>query len=221
MNLKNGSLTCLIFAASMSAGTITYSDSGTFSAATPTSTYSAPNETWSLSYSGDTNPVVFGIQPGNYFSADFTGLAYSLNGSALAITPSNIEFFSSGDAGMFNLCMISTACDSGFYFQGPQMYTGSESAPTMVGGSFTSTSLAINTGTGYVTQPNTTVQGVASGVPEPSTFLTFFVGLLAVAGIRYSGLRIVERCRIMPVSVATHRCSGSGPAITTDRAIAL
>jgi hypothetical protein len=221
MKLATGSLACLIFAVSMSAGTITYSDSGTFSAATPTSTYSAPNETWSFSFTVDTNPVVFGVLPGDYFDVPFTGFTYSLNGSALAIIPANIEFFNSGDGGLFNLCMISTACDSGFYFQGPQMYTGPESAPKMVSGAFTSTSLAINTGTGYITQPNTTVQGVSSSVPEPSTLLTLITGLLALAGIRYSGLRIGERCRIIPVSVAAHRCSGSVPAITTERATAL
>jgi hypothetical protein len=222
MNFTNRSLAFLVFAASLSAGSITISDSGTFSAGTATSTYSAPNETWSFSFTVDTNPAVFGVLPGDYFSAPFTGFTYSLNGSSLAITPANIEFFSLGDEGLFNICMISTSCNSGFYFQGPQMYTGSESTPTMLSGRFTSTALAINTGAGYVTQPNTTVQAVDSSVPEPSTFLTLVAGLLALAaGIRYSGFRIVERCRIIPVSVATQRCSGSGPATITDRAIAL
>jgi hypothetical protein len=216
MNMAKCPLAFLAVAGSLSAGAITISDNGTFSAGTPTSTYSAPGETWAFSFTVATNPTVSGVLAGDYFSAAFTGFTYSLNGAALAITPSNIEFFNGGDGGLFNICMISTACNSGFYFSGPQMYTGSEFSPTMLSGMFTSTNLAINTGTGYVTQPNTTVQAVGSSVPEPSTFLTLFAGILALAvGTRY------WRCKIIPVSVATQTCSGSVPAITTDRATAL
>lgn len=62
-------------------------------------------------------------------------------------------------------CTALSLNDSG----GPQMYTGLESAPTLLTGGFTvHTTFAV--GTTLYTQPNTTVQ--AAAVPEPSTLLT-------------------------------------------------
>jgi hypothetical protein len=94
---------------------------------------------------------------------------------------------------MFNICFISTCTGianptNGFGFFGPQVYSGSESAPTMLTGDFTSATSGGGLpgfrlwagGTG-VAQPNVTVSGVAA--PEPST-MSLGAGLMAIAAAR-------------------------------------
>jgi hypothetical protein len=134
-------LTFLVFAASLSAGPITISDSGTFSGSTPTTTFSAPSETWSFAFTVASNPVVSNVIPngtlGGQFDVPFSGFTYSLNGSAVAVTPTEVTFFSAALGGMFEVCLTS-GCTDFLQFVGPQMYTGPQSAPTILTGLFTS-----------------------------------------------------------------------------------
>lgn len=178
----------LLLATGAFAGTITIADNGTFSASTQNTSFSGPSETWAFSFTVDSNPLVNPVNLGNYFGAAFSDFTYTLNGSPDAITPAEIAFFNTSEQGMFEICFLSTNCDDGFYLQGPQMYTGSESAPTISTGSFTSTTFDVGTNLDvdaiYVPQPNTTVIATASGVPEPSTLLTLCGGLLLLAGRR-------------------------------------
>jgi len=165
------------------AGIITYSDSGTFSAATPTTTFSGPNQTWSFSFQVDSSPVV-SVNPGFGFSPAFSNFSYTLAGSPVAVTPISISFFNAASGGGFGLLFSNTpAPGTVLSLNGsgsPQMYTGLDSAPTMLTGGFTVlTTFAV--GRTLYAQPNTTVQ--AAAVPEPSTLLTLAAGLLAV-GVR-------------------------------------
>ena len=166
------------------AGTILYSDNGTFSAATPTTTFSGPNRTWSFSFQVDSSPVV-SVNPGFGFSPVFSNFSYSLDGSPVAVTPTSLSFFNAASGGGFSFCLINTPApctalslnDSG----GPQMYTGLDSAPTMLTGGFAvHTTFAV--GRTLYTQPDTTVQ--AAALPEPSTLLMLAAGLLALRGRR-------------------------------------
>jgi hypothetical protein len=181
-------LTFFLFAASLSAGSIAISANGTFNGSAATSTFSAPNETYSFAFTVATNPAVSSVLAGAYFNAAFSGFTYFLNGSAVAITPADISFFSASDDGGLNICFLA-ACtgavspSDGIVIEGNQMYVGLESAPTMTTGSYTTTALDLHVTGGFSTQPNTTVQAVSS-VPEPSTFLMLGAGLLALAGRR-------------------------------------
>jgi PEP-CTERM motif len=166
------------------AGTITYTDSGTFTASTPTTTFSGPSETWAFSFQVDSSPVVSNPQSGMGFSPVFSNFSYILNGSSVAVTPTSLIFFNAALGGGFGFVFINTPSpgtalslnDVG----GPQMYTGLESAPTMLTGAFTlHTTFAL--GTALFTQPDSTVQ---AAVPEPSTLLTLAAGLLALGGRR-------------------------------------
>jgi len=166
------------------ASTITYSGSGTFSAATATTTFSGPNKTWSFSFQVDSGPVV-SVNPGFGFSPVFSNFGYTLDGSPIAVTPTSLSFFNAASGGGFAFCFINTPSPctalSLNNTGAPQMYTGPESAPTMLTGEFTlPTTVAV--GRTLYTEPNTTVQ--AAAVPEPSTLLTLAAGLLGLGGRR-------------------------------------
>ena len=58
----------LVFAlccVSAQAGTITYSDSGTFTALTPSTAFSGPSETWAFAFQANTHPTVLGSNGGD------------------------------------------------------------------------------------------------------------------------------------------------------------
>lgn len=167
------------------ASTIFYSDSGTFSALTPSSAFSAPSETWAFAFQIDSNPAVSDVSLGNVFVAAFSDFSYMLNGSPVAITPIRILFFNTVDGGGLGICFSGTPCANGFGItnssSGPQMYTGLESAPTMLSGEF-NLNTGVSVSSTIYSQANTTVQ--ATVVPEPSTLLPIAAGLLALGGRR-------------------------------------
>lgn len=169
------------------AGMIFYSDSGTFSASTASSEYSGPSTAWAFSFQADTNPTVLEFGNGGFDFA-FSNFSYSLNGSPVAITPTSIRFFTAANGGGFFICLGAQPCGNGVFpnglgtgFGAPQLYSGPNSAPTLLPGPFTSLPFGVVVdSTGYG-QANTTLQAAA---PEPSTFVALAAGLLALVGRR-------------------------------------
>jgi hypothetical protein len=167
------------------ASTILYTDSGTFSASTPSDAFgfSGPSETWAFSFEADSNPVVSDTGMGG-FSFAYSDFSFTLDGSPVAITPTFIRFFSGTNGGGFAICFDGTTfgtCSEGLATDGPQMYTGLPSAPTLTPGTFVQDGLGVISDSITYGEPNTTLVGTA--VPEPSTLLPLFGGLLAL-GIR-------------------------------------
>jgi hypothetical protein len=169
------------------AGTITYSDSGTFSSATPSSDFSGPSETWAFSFQADANPTVSDVGNGGFDFA-FSNFSYFLSGSPDAITPTAIRFFSLANGGGFFIC-FDTACGGGVFpnglgtgFGSPQFYTGMNSAPTLLPGPFSSLSFGVVVNSVEADLPNTTLQAVLS--PEPSTIWMLAGGLFALGSRR-------------------------------------
>ena len=165
------------------AATISYTDSGTFTAATPTAPFSGPSEAWAFAFQADSNPTVLESDAGSFDFA-FSNFSYSLNNSPVAIVPTFIRFGSSPNGGWL-MCLNGTPtnCLAGLSTlgAGPQMYTGTTSAPTLIPGAFTSTTFDFFLNhTLLFTQPNTTVLAVV--VPEPSTLLMLAGGLLVFGG---------------------------------------
>jgi hypothetical protein len=167
---------------------ISYSDSGTFTAATPSDAFgfSGPSETWAFGFQADRNPVVLESGMGG-FNFAFSDFSYSLDGSPVAITPTFIRFFSATNGGGFAICFngatVGTCTEAlaTATFGWPQMYRGTTAAPTLLTGAFTTDFAALVSSNAYA-QPNTTVQAT-SAVPEPSTLLTIAAALLAL-GVR-------------------------------------
>lgn len=153
--------------------TIFYSDSGTFTASTPSTSFSGPSETWAFSFEADSNQT-------DLESITFSDFTYSLDGSPDAITPTLITFGAFG--GGWQFCFTSP-CTSGLSTlgAGPQMYTGTTSAPTLIPGAFTSTEFVVYVDTTLLyVQPNTTL--TATATPEPSTLFPLAAGILALVG---------------------------------------
>lgn len=170
------------------AGIIAYSDSGTFSSSTPSDAFgfSGPGKTWAFSFLAASNPTVLESDVSG-FNFAFSSFSYSLNGSPVAITPTFIRFFPATNAGGWEVCFSGTnnsTCTEGFANEGPQMYTGTTSAPTLLPGAFTSTGAHASVGSTDFPfdEPNNTMLAVAT--PEPSTLLMLAVGLLALGGRR-------------------------------------
>ena len=185
----------LLLSASLSASTIIISASGTFTNLTASSPFSGPDETWSFSFDVDSQPAVSNVNPGNYFDVAFSDFSYFLDGSPVAITPVDIRFFNTSQLGGFNIC-FTVACSffnsptDGFEIQTPQMFKGSESAPTMSTGTFTSPYMDLYVDSNdyfevYGGRPVQTVTAAVVATPEPSTILILGAGfLLALAGRR-------------------------------------
>ena len=81
-----------LFPLAANAGTIFYSDSGTFSASTASSVFTGPSEAWAFSFQADTNPTPLFDVGGGGFSLTFSNFSYFLGGSPVAITPVFIRF---------------------------------------------------------------------------------------------------------------------------------
>lgn len=167
--------------ASAYADTITYSDSGRFSASTPSDSFgfSGPSETWAFSFQANVNPVIGDSGMGG-FSFAFSDFSYLLNGSPVAITPTFIRFFSGTNGGGFAICFDGTTfgtCSEGMATDGPQMYTGTTAAPTLIPGTFVQDGFGVISGSTTFAEPNTTLVGTA---PEPATLtlLTLALGVL-------------------------------------------
>jgi hypothetical protein len=172
------------------ADTILYSDSGTFTASTPSDAFafSGPSETWAFSFQADTQPAALDFGMGG-FNFPFSDFSYSLDGSPVSITPTFIHFFSAPNGGGFEICFNGTtvgSCTDGFatpiFPASPQMYSGATSMPTLTPGEFTDAFDVVVSSNVYA-QPNTTVLATATAVPEPSTLLTLATALLAL-GVR-------------------------------------
>lgn len=172
------------------AGTLlNVSATGTYAQLTPSSFFTAPNATWSLSFVTESNPSFSNAAPGTFFSPVLSSFTYSLNGVPMAITPDDISFWNVPANQPFmlslsvcwnSLCAGGTS--DGIAFDTNQLYTGSELSPTIVPGVYHTSEFFIDHGSSYA-EPNTTLT-IAAATPEPSVLLLMAVGLFALAAVR-------------------------------------
>ena len=157
-------------------GQYTVSESGVWGATAPTTTWSAPNASWSYSFVVNTNPVVSNYSLGNNFTAAFSNFTYTLNGSPVATTPASIVWYSSALSGLFNI-NFSTA--SFFQIFGSQAYSGPENSPTILRGTYPINAGSFFRSSGNADQPlsgSVTISGNPNPVPALSQ-----LGLIALA----------------------------------------
>ena len=151
------------------AGTLMVSGSGTWGPDAPTSTYTAPGDTWSFSFDVpnplDANPTSMA-----------TNFQYVLNGSPVSTTLSSVEFFASPDGGLFD---VNFTDGNSLNLYGAQVFSTSDLS--LIPGVY-SANIDINS---FVGPPAGIGSGTVTIVPEPSSIVSAGLGLLAVAGLAF------------------------------------
>jgi hypothetical protein len=190
-----------LFAVSLplSAALISVNTDGTFSSLTPNTAWTGADDTWSLTFDIDMNPVVSQVTVGSPttgggFDPVISNFVYELNGSPVNVSAVEVFYYNTDFAGLFSVCFCGCNLDvstyspvNGFTFFGPQAYSGSESAPTILTGPFTETNSTLGepgnevyvASTGYVQTLGTV--DLENTEPEPSTVALSTSGLLLLA----------------------------------------
>jgi hypothetical protein len=156
---------------------------GIFSAADSADTFVAPGDPFDLSFAVDSNPVIpTSDHTLNSFDIPVTDFQYTLNGTPVSVTPTDIRFFTSALGGGFEVDFA--ALDAEFLFGPDQMFTGTTSAPVF--------STATFSGDGWTFLDDNNVDaGTASPLeitPEPSSIPILLCGGLALVAVRLKKL---------------------------------
>jgi len=188
-----GSVLWLLIPIAAHAALLEVSESGTWGSGAPTTTWSAPNTTWQYLYFVQSNPSVSNVAAGTAFSPAFTGFSYTLGGSPVATTPTEITFFSLSSGGLMNVEFSGAV----FGIIGGQAYSGSESAPTILTGTYPinaeESDFAANDQTAQTLSGNVIIAD-ANTAPEPSTFsLTLIAAIFGTAFWRLRRRAPVDR----------------------------
>jgi hypothetical protein len=173
----------LCASASVYAATDTVSTSGTYTATTPASAWTAPNGHWTISFNVASSPVVNSSIAGTDFDVPITNFVYTLNGTPVNVGAVDVAFFSTAAGGLMNIAMFGGSALgplSGFVIIGPQVYSGHESAPTFVLNSYAETvNTVLVAGLGGAAQPlgTVTISAALATTPIPSTLILMLAAL--------------------------------------------
>jgi PEP-CTERM motif len=152
----------------------TVSSSGTFNGSAPTTTLTAPNQTWSFSFLIDSNPVPIATFSSNRTELPISGFAYRLNGSLVSTNYASMVFSLLSNGGGF----ASPQVDFDLY--APQMFSGTLASPTILPGVYTLVSPSVINGASVVGAQVT----IASAVPEPASVGLSLFGLVGLGLLR-------------------------------------
>jgi hypothetical protein len=171
--------------------------SGTFTLQTPVTSFSAPGADWSLSFVVDSQPELSPddemVREGINTTPIFRDFRYTLNGVAQP-QASYATFFSEAEYGGMDLIFgpIVVGLPYGYdalVFRGRPFYSGSEVAPTIEQGHYTTTlfdesGLYVATLGVFYEQPAALV--TISPVPVPPSAAMMLAGLALLAGLSAS-----------------------------------
>ncbi|MCX6602138.1 MAG: PEP-CTERM sorting domain-containing protein [Acidobacteria bacterium] len=154
----------------------TVSSSGIFNGATPTTFFTAPNQTWSFSFLIDSNPVPVASFP-TYANLPISSFVYRLNGNLVASSPSFASFETlnlvpGGFPGGFTVGAVQL-------LTGQQLFSGTTASPTILPGvyNFTNSNIGLNPIIGgQVT--------ISAAVPEPASVGLSLLGLVGLGLLR-------------------------------------
>lgn len=172
------SAVCLLQAVGVAA-TLMVASSGVFSnsGTVPTTTWSAPNTSWSFNFNVPDVPVA-GNPTVNGFDVPFSNFTYHLGAGTVVTTPARIRFFTSGIGGLLSVEFVDTASpqdgspDTGFEFTGLQAFSGTTANPTILTGAYPANPANFLSG-GSVKDSfsgvTVNITATGSSTPEPAT----------------------------------------------------
>jgi len=157
---------------------------GTYSASTPTSSWTAPNGVWTIAFNLDNNPSVLTSSAGHWTRVPYTNFVYTLNSVTISIQSVDIAFFSAADGGLLNIAVLGSAAPpatptNGWVILGPQAYSGPESSPTILPGAYTETANTLYVaGTSFAqTTGSFSITNAVPGTPAPPSLILMLIGL--------------------------------------------
>jgi hypothetical protein len=125
------------------------------------------NATWQL----DSSPVISSFVPGSSFNVNSVPGTYG----GVAQTASVLQFYTPAGLGGFSIGLSS---GTAFVSSGPQLFSGTLSAPTFLTGTFALTQFTqLLPGSGTLT-----IAPLATAVPEPATWAMMFAGFGLIGG---------------------------------------
>ena len=164
----------------VSAATLQVTTGGVYAAGTPTSTWTKPGGSWTVSFTVDSNAAATPVGPES-FIVPITAFVYTLNGTAVNVGTVDIALYTASNGGLFNLCFF--GCDpqnviNGIEVFGPQAFSGPVTSPTILTGSYAETRLVVDVTSVATLQPPGTVTIVssASSSPIPSSLILLLIG---------------------------------------------
>jgi len=177
-----------------SASTLDVSASGVFSSSdTPDLPFLEPSDPFSISFDIASNAVpIGGTVTANSFDVAISNVSYALNGSPVSLTsaetPTEVEFDTLANGGLFTIIFGSGLDALEFSLQGAQAFSGTTSSPSFAPGSFTVSSGTFSDALNFDALAPQNLRASMSAVPEPSTVVPLVV-LAALAGITSRKLR--------------------------------
>ncbi|MGB6942660.1 MAG: hypothetical protein WBE37_09715 [Bryobacteraceae bacterium] len=170
-----------------SADTLDVSVSGQFSSSDTAGPLVSPDGTFNLSFQVDSNPTPeAGSVTVNSFDVPITGFSYTLDGTPISVTPSEITFETLANGGLFNVTFGSGLSAEDFSFEGDQAFSGTTAAPTFSAGSFSVSEWTYSDGNGnYDIETPTSLNAQIAPVPEPSSAFPILGGFLALIAVRF------------------------------------
>jgi len=187
------------------AATLQVTAGGTFGSDVVTSTLTAPDATWQLTFDIEQKPAVYGVIPGALFSVDSSAISnveFTLDGTAVPLPFLGLVF---QDNGGFNFVFTDSPYHTAILLEGtlislnppvggpgPKLYDGPEASPTIQGGHWTNLLYGSTVPSTHGFLYDTDVSaGTLDITPEPGTWpaLTGALLLLGLGRRRFRGLR--------------------------------
>jgi hypothetical protein len=168
-----------------SASTLEVSVSGDFSSSDVAGPLVQPGDPFTMSFDvqSPTTPLG-GTVTSLSFDVPIEDFTYTLDGTPVSVTPSEITFDTLANGGLFNVTFGTGLNAEEFSFEGDQAFSGTTSAPTFSAGSFNVSSWTYSDPNNFDIEAPIALNAKFTQVPEPSSLVVILGGFLALIAVR-------------------------------------